>query len=112
MQEAGVAVGGFIVSGRHAPRVFEFVEAAFDAVSQSVDVLIDCDVHFAPAAHRNDGDAAFRLQIVADSIGIIALVGDEHFRFRSFDVHHDVVALVIGDFAEGRFPLQSGAPRR
>lgn len=103
MQEARVAVGGFIISGGDAARVFQLVEATLDAVSQSVDELIDSDLHLASAAHRNDGDAAFGFHVVANAIGVIALVGDQHFGFRPFGVHHDVVALVVRDFAAGDF---------
>ena len=41
MDEAEVAVGGFVVSGRQPAGILEFVEASFDHVAQGVDSGID-----------------------------------------------------------------------
>lgn len=103
MQEAGFAVCGFIISGGDAPRVFELVEAALDAVSQAVDAPVNCNLPFAPAGYGNDGDAVSRLPVVADAVGVVAVVGDENFWLRPFGFHHDVIAFVVRDFAAGDF---------
>ena len=44
MDEAEIAVGGFVISGSEPPGVLELVEAALDHVSQGVDGGIDRDL--------------------------------------------------------------------
>ena len=41
MDEAEIAVGGFVLSGGQSAGVFELVKASFDHVTQGIDVGID-----------------------------------------------------------------------
>ena len=101
VDEAEIACGGFVVSGCQAARVLELVEAALDAVPEGVDVIVDRDLDLSPATHRNDRDAALGLGVLADAVGVVALVGDEHLRRGRVGVHHEVVALVVRDLPAG-----------
>jgi len=113
VDEGEIACGGFVVSRREASGVLEPVEATLDPVAQGIDEVVDGDLEFAASAHGNDGNAASFLDVGAHAVGIIALVGDEHFRVGRFGIHHEVVALVVrdfstGDFRRGREPLGVG----
>ena len=101
MDEAEIACGGFVVSGCQAARILELVEAALDTVSEGVDVIVDRDLDLSSATHRDDRDAAIRLGVLADPVGVIPLVGDENLRFWRVGVHHQIVALVVRDFPAG-----------
>ena len=101
MDEAQIACGGFVVPGCQATRVLEFVEAALDAVSEGVNVVVDRDLELSSATHRNDRDATFRFGVLADAVSVVSLVGDENLRFRRVGVHHEIVALVVRDFPAG-----------
>ena len=103
MDEAEIACCGFVVSGCQAPGVLEFVEAALDAVSESVDVVIDRGLDLSPVTHWNDRDAAVGFSVLTDAVGVIALVGDENLWFQCLRIHHEIVALVIRDFPAGDF---------
>lgn len=98
-----MAVCNFIRSDGDALWVFQLVEPVLDSVPKTIDVLINCTLHFAAAAHRADGDAASLFHIFANPVGVVAFVGDPHFRFWSVGVHHEVVALVVRDFPAGDF---------
>ena len=98
MDEAEIARGGFVVSGCQAARVLELVEAAFDAVSEGVDVVVDRGLDLSSATHRNDRDATFRLGILADAVGVVSFVGEKNLGIWRVCVHHEVVALVVRDF--------------
>ena len=103
MDEGEIACGGLVVSRRQAPGVFEPVVATLDPVAQGIDEVVDGDLDYSAAAHGNDGNAASFLDVGAHAVGIVALVGDENFRIGRFGVHHEVIALVVRDFAAGDF---------
>lgn len=103
VDEAEIARGCFVVSGRQPTRVLELVEAALDAVPEGVDVVVDRDLDFSPASRRDDRDPAVGLGVRADAVGIVSLVGDENLRRGRVGVHHEVVALVVRDLAAGDF---------
>lgn len=103
MDEGEIACGGLVVSRCQAPGVLEPIEAPLDPVAQGVDEIIDGDLDSTASAHGNDGNAASVLDVGAHGVGIITLVGDEHFRVGHFAIHHEVVALVVRDFAAGDF---------
>lgn len=114
VDEAEVACGGFVVSGCQAPRVLELVEAALDAVSEGVDVVVDRGLDLSSTTHRNDRDAAIRACVFTDAVGVIAFIGDENLRVRRVGVHHEIVALVVrnfpaGDLRRDREPFGVGA---
>lgn len=101
VDEAEIARGGLVVSGRQSAGVLELVEAALDAVPEGVDVVVDRDLNFSPASRRDDGGAAVGLGVRADAVGVVALVGDQHLWRGRVGVHHEVVALVVRDFPAG-----------
>jgi len=103
MDEGEIACGGFVVSSGEASSVLESVEATLDPVAEGVDEVVDGDLDFAAAAHGNDGNAASFFDVGAQAVGVIALVGDKHFRVGRFGVHHEVIALVVRDFSAGDF---------
>ena len=103
MDEAEIAGGRFIISCCEASRVFETVDAAFDAVSERVDAFVDDDFDLAVFSAGDDRFGAARLEILANVIGIISAIGEDDFRRGAVGVHHDVVAFVVRDFAAGDF---------
>lgn len=102
MDEASIAVCGFVVTGGEATRVLQLIEAALNAVSQRIDVVVDDDRVLARASAGDDGGAFVLREQSADAIGIVALVGDQDFR-RHLRVDDEIEALVVRDFAAGDF---------
>ncbi len=96
MYEAEVTFGSFIVSGCEPSGVFEFVEAALDAIAQRIDVTIDRDLGFTVAFHWNNGDTAPLFHIFANKVGIIALVAKQNFWRRTTGLHHGDIAFKVG----------------
>lgn len=103
MDEGKIAGGGFVVSSCEASSILELVNAALDPVAEGVDEVVDGDLEFAAAAHGNDGMTPALADVGAHAIGVVAFVADKHFRIGRFGVHHEVVALVVRDFAAGDF---------
>ncbi len=68
MDEAEIAVGGFVVSGGEAAGVFELVEASLDHVAQSIDGGNDGKLDEPVALGRDHRDAAAFCSIRADSV--------------------------------------------
>jgi len=103
MDEGEIAGAGLVVSSGEASSILELVDAPFDPVAEGIDEVVDGDLEFAAAAHGNDGNAASRLDAGAHAIGVVAFVADKHLRIGRFGVHHEVIALVVRDFAAGDF---------
>ena len=101
MDEAEIAVGGFVISGSEPPGVLELVEAALDHVPQGVDGGIDRDLNEAVPLGRDHRKAAAPHHVEPNEISIVALVGQEHFGCRSVCVHDRLIALEVGDFTAG-----------
>ena len=102
MDEAEVAVGGFVVSGCQPAGILEFVEASFDHVAQGVDRGIDWQLDQAVALGRDHRGAAALLHIFANEVSVIALVCEQHLGRGSVGIHDRQIAFVIGDFAAGQ----------
>ena len=98
MYEAEVAVGSFVVAGSQSPGIFELVEAAFDHVAQGIDCGIDGKLDQPVPFGRDHRDAAAPFHVVANEVGIITLVGEEHPGRWPMGVHDRPIALVVGDF--------------
>jgi len=96
--EAEVTVSGFVVSGCQPPGVLELVEAAFDHVAQGIDGSIDRQLDQPVALGRDHCGAAAPLQICANKVSIIALVGQEHLGRWPVGVHDRHIALEVGSF--------------
>jgi hypothetical protein len=65
-----------VVPGRDAPKVFEFVEATFDAVAKPVGFGVMANVGYAAALGRDHGLCAQVGDEAAKSVAVIAPVGD------------------------------------
>ena len=98
MDEAEIAVGGFVVSGGQPSGVFELVEASFDHVAQGVDVGIDRQLDQPVTLGRDHRNAAAPFHILANEISIITFVGEQHFGRWPVGVHDRQIPFVIGDF--------------
>ena len=102
MDEAEIAVCGFIIAGRQPAGVLELVEAALDHVAQSVDGSIDGQLDEPVALGRDHRDTAAPLHIFANEVSVIALVGKQHFGCRSIGIHDRQIAFEIGHLTTGQ----------
>ena len=102
MDEAEVAIGGFVVSGRQPSGVFELVEASFDHVAQGIDGGVDWQLDQPIALGRDHRGAAASLHIFANEVSIIAFICEEHLGCWPVGVHDRQIAFVIGHFAAGQ----------
>ena len=102
MDEAEVAVGGFVVAGCEATGVFEFVEAPLDHVTQGVDGGIDRQLDKPVALGGDHCDATAPFHIFANEVSIIALVGEQYLGCRPVGIHDRQIALEVRDFAAGQ----------
>ena len=101
LDEAAVAVGGLVVASCDASGVLQAVEASLDPVAQGVDVGVDALTHLAVPAGGDDCDAAPVLHVLADRVGVVAAVGEQHPGERSVGLHQRTVAAIIGNLAAG-----------
>ena len=102
MDEAEIAISGFVVAGGQSSGILELVEAALDHVAQGVDCGIDGQLYQPVPLGRDHGDAATLFHVFANEVSIIALVGQQHLGRRPVRVHDWQIAFVIGDFAAGQ----------
>ena len=70
MDEAEIAVGGFVVTGRQPSGVFELVEASLDHVTQGVDRGIDGELDQPVPFGRDHRGAAALLHIFTPNVSI------------------------------------------
>lgn len=66
-----------VVSSGDGAVDLEVSDHAFDAVALAVEALVPADGHFAVGAGWDDGSDAARLEIVADGVAVVGLVGDQ-----------------------------------
>lgn len=102
MDEAEIAIGGFIVAGCQPSGILELVEAALDHVAQGIDRGIDRQLDQAVSLGRDHGDAAAPLHIFANEVSIIALVGKQHLRRWPIGIHDWQISLEVGSFSPGQ----------
>jgi len=102
MDEAEIAVGGFVISGCEAPGIFELVEATFDHVAQGVDRGIDGQLDQAVALGRDHRKSAAVFHVLANEISIISLVAEQNFGRRSIGIHDRKIAFEVRDFTAGQ----------
>ena len=102
MDEAEVAVGGFVVAGCQPSGILEFIKAALDHVAQGVDGGIDGQLDEPVPLGRDHRGAATPLHIFANEVSVIALVCEQHFRRWPVGIHDRQIAFVIGDFTAGQ----------
>ncbi len=76
--DEGLEVDGKpIISRSDAAEVFEFVEAAFDAISRLVDFEVVRDQMLAGWSAGNDGSSADVSDEGTESIAVVSLVGED-----------------------------------
>ena len=97
--EAEIAVGGLVVAGGQTAPVLQPVEAALDPVPQGVEVVVDRNLDLAASPHRNDRGHAARFHLRADSIGIVAAIGEQNPRFRPIGIEERQGASVVRGLA-------------
>ena len=102
MDEAEIAISGFLVAGGQSSGILELVEAALDHISQGVDCGIDGQLYQPVPLGREHGDAATLFHVFANEVSIIAFVGQQHFGSWPIGLHDRQIAFVIGDFAAGQ----------
>jgi len=66
-----------VVAGGDAPELFELVEEALDVVALAVECLGPTETLLTPDHVGNVGDGAADLDVNAQAIGVIGLVGDD-----------------------------------
>ena len=99
MDEAEIAVSGFVVSSCQSTSVLEFVEASLDHVAQGVDGTIDRQLYEPVSLGRDHGDTAAPFHIFANEVSVIALVGQQDLGCWPIGIHDWQIAFVVGDFA-------------
>ena len=102
MDEAEVAVGGFVVAGCYPAGILELVEAALDHVAQGIDRGIDRQLDQAVPLSRDHRDTAAPFHIFANEVSVVALVGEQYLGCWPIGVHDRQIALEVGDLAAGQ----------
>lgn len=102
MDEAEIAVGGFIVTGCQPSGIFELVETALDHVSKGVDGGINGQLDQPVALGRDHRGAAALFHIFANEVSIIALVGNQHLGRWSIGIHDRHISFEVGGFPAGQ----------
>ena len=105
MNEPEITFGGFIVSGSQPSRTFEFVEAAFNLVSQGIEEAINRDGLPAVRPARNDRNSTLAGDGFANMVRVIAAIGEEYFRWRQVSIRQQVKALIVGNFTSADLSL-------
>jgi hypothetical protein len=73
-------MGCLAVACGEAPKLFEPVEATFDAVAQFVQIVVVGALDSAVALGGDDGFSAHRFDVSDQFAAIVALVGEHRFR--------------------------------
>ena len=109
MNEAEITCGSLVVARRQSAGAFHLVEATLDLVSQGVGDAVDGFRGLAVRSGGNDRRSAVDCDGVANMVGVVALVRDEHFRGRERINAQQVEAFVVGDLASAdlRFHQQT-----
>jgi len=102
VDEAEIAIGGFVVSGGQSARIFELVKAAFDHIAQRVDRGIDRQLNEPVSFGGDHCGAAAPFHIFANEVGIIAFVSKQHLWRWPVGIHDRQISLEIGDFTAGQ----------
>ena len=102
VDDAEIAVSGFVVSGSEPPGIFELVEAALDHVAQGVDCGIDGQLDQPVALCRDHRDAAAPFDVFSNEVSIIAFIREQHLGCGACSIHDRLIPFVIRDFAAGQ----------
>ena len=79
MNEAKITCGSFVVASCQSPGAFEFVEAAFNLVSQNVSYGIHLDGYLSVGLSGNDRPATALNDRVSDMVVVVATISKKHF---------------------------------
>ena len=114
VEHSGEALGELVVSGGDGAVDFEMTDHALDAVALPVEAPVPAHHGLAVPARRDDGPDAARLEIGADGVTVIALVG-EHGPGRAFgQIDQRLARRAVRRFAareeEGERPSADRAP--
>ena len=77
MKDIKEGLGELVISGGDGAVDLQVSDHAFDAVAFAIDALVPADFGFACGFGRDAGTDACVMQAGTDSIGIIALIGEE-----------------------------------
>lgn len=77
VEHAEKALGQLVVAGGDGAVDLEMTEHALDAVALAVEALVPADHRRAIGSRRDDGPDAARLQVGADGVAVVALVGEQ-----------------------------------
>jgi hypothetical protein len=99
--------GAAIISGSEASKVFQFVEAALDAVALAIERLVVPNPSLATAVRRDHGLHAGRLDRVADGIAVVGFVGDDRIALNA--AQHRLGGAALMHLAAGQSEPQRPA---
>lgn len=102
--------GGLVVSRGQPAAVLQLREASPDVVSESVDAAVDDGLDLAVPLGRDDGDDASGFQVVADEVGVVGLIGQQHAGPGTGRVHHRRLSHPRPD--RRSYKLRQGSPER
>ena len=111
LDEAEEAGGELVVAGRDAARVLELIEEALDPIAQGVGRLVDRTLDPSVGLRGDDGRDASLLEVGADGVAVVALVGEHRGRRRRVLGHQVVVGGHVGGLAR-RHDEADGEPFR
>lgn len=78
--------------------MLEFVEAALDHIAKGVKEAVDWLLDFAVSLERNDGFNTAFFEVLADSVAIIAFVGEHDFGAGAWLIHQREIAFHVRCF--------------
>ena len=103
VHHAGVAGGGFLISGGYAPKLFYLGEVVFDEVAFGVLVGVVPQLHFGRAALRYDCFDLGGCELGADFIAVEGFVRDQLLRRDSFQESFNVVSFIEVTWSDREF---------
>jgi hypothetical protein len=84
-----------IVSGSDRAIDFEVADHPLDPISLAIEPLVVADRDLAIGLRRDDGFDAALLQVIADRIGVVGLVGEESLRRALGQIDQRVVGRAV-----------------
>ena len=84
MDHSEKVCGALVIARCDAPEVLEFAEEALDEVSFAIKPLREAELFFAITFGGNVGGRALGLDVVADAVGVVGLVGQDDDARREF----------------------------
>ena len=101
---SGEACAVFAISCGESAELLEFVEAAFDAVTELIERLIVGSLDTSIGFGRDHSDGSHSLNPGYDGVAVIALIGDDNLRLLLFQESFSL--CVVAALAWGKTKLQ------